>query len=221
MSNSDEFGRGLSHAGNAPAAKQYPVIHEHEARGNSRPVSHEEFQELARHGAGALAATEKKKSTKGLDENWEPIKDRAYSLTREPWGGATINSHTGTMIGDTANDVAAKTAAAQGKGFGTDRYGITMKRPGQESVSVPPNVNREQFGAAMDEARQRFPQIANRGGHLGVFHDADEGRIDIDPVLVVRTPEEVEAIGAATRAIGGAYHFASGNGYFPPHVKDE
>lgn len=221
MSKNQEFSRGTSHAGNAPAAQQFPVIKASEARGNSRPVSHQEFQALARSGQKYIEGTEAKKSTKGLDENWPSIKDRAYELAREPWGGATINAHTGTMIGDTANDVARKTAEAAGQGFGTDRYGITFKKPGQESVSMPTTVSREQFHEHMDRARSEFPQIANRGGHLGVFHDADKGSIDIDPVLVVRSPEMVERVGAATHAIGGAYHFKSGNGYFPPHVKED
>jgi hypothetical protein len=199
---------------------QFPEIKPEEARGNSRPVTSSEFQELAHKGSKYLAATEGKKSTAGMDANWNTIKDRAYDVTREAWGGATINSHTGTFIGDTANDVAKKTAQAEGKGFGTDRYGITVRKPDQHGISVTPGASRETFHAAMDHARASYPQIANRGGHLGVFHDADTGTIDIDPVQVVRTPQEVEQVGAATHAIGGAYHFASGNGYFPPHVKE-
>ena len=197
----------------------YPMIRESEARGDSRPVSFGQFQQIAAAGERYLQGTEKKQSTKGLDENWDTIKQRAYETSREPWGGATINSHTGTFIGDTGNDVARKTAGEQGMGTETNRYGITNKRAGQDSISIKPNANQKEFGAAMDEARTRFPQIANRGGHLGVFHDADKGTIDIDPVQVVRTKRDVEAVGAYTRAVGGAYHFKSGNGYFPPHVK--
>jgi hypothetical protein len=44
------------------------------------------------------------------------------------------------------------------------------------------------------------------------------GRIDIDPVTVLDTLQEVETIGAWTHAIGGAYGFASGDGFWPPHV---
>jgi hypothetical protein len=39
-------------------------------------------------------------------------------------------------------------------------------------------------------------------------------------VLVVDTAAEVEQIGAYTRAVGGAYHFRSGDGYWPPHVAE-
>jgi len=30
----------------------------------------------------------------------------------------------------------------------------------------------------------------------------------------------VEQVGSYTRAIGGAYHFKSGNGFWPPHVAE-
>lgn len=196
----------------------YPVISKSEARGNSRPVSHSEFQQLAAAGHRYVQKTQQKPSTEGLDQDWEGIKNRAYELTREPWGGATVNSHTGHIIGDTSEEVAAKNAGKGGRG--NSGYGITVKNPGQDSISVSPKAGRGEFHKAMDEARERFPQIANKGGHIGAFHDADEGRIDIDPIQVVRTKNQVEQVGAYTRAVGGAYHFKSGNGYFPPHVKE-
>lgn len=71
----------------------------------------------------------------------------------------------------------------------------------------------------MDEAKTRFADILQRQTHfLGVFHDDDNGRIDIDPVLVVPKSSQVETIGAASHAIGGAYNFRDGLGYWPPHV---
>ena len=45
-------------------------------------------------------------------------------------------------------------------------------------------------------------------------------RIDIDPVAIVDSVDQVERVGAYTRAIGGAYRFSDGNGYWPPHVPD-
>jgi hypothetical protein len=73
----------------------------------------------------------------------------------------------------------------------------------------------------MDIARGKYARALARGGtYLGIFHDDDNARIDIDPVTIVATPRDVESIGACTHAIGGAYHFATGNGYFPPHVPD-
>ena len=200
-------------------SRVYKPITESEARGNSRGVDALEFQQLARAGHKYMEATKGKQGSSGIDTNWDEIKQRAHEITREPWGGATITSHTGHFIGDTADDVAAKSAQAQGKGFGTDRYAVTNRHPGQPQISIPADAPQHHFNAAMDQAKASYPQIANRGGHLGVFHDADKGTIDIDPVQVVRTPDEVEKVGAYTHAVGGAYHFASGNGYFPPHVK--
>jgi hypothetical protein len=205
--------------------QQFQPITAAEARGNSRPVTADEFQEIARAGAKFLKGTERRgnRGTPGLDKDWEGIKDKAYAASREPWGGATINAYHGGFIGDKGEDVAAKVAQGQHKGYGSDRFGITVKRPGQEQVQVSPLANREQFGAAMDHAKAAYPQLANRAHHLGVFNDADlkPPMIDFDPVLVVRTQTEAEEVGAATHAIGGAYHYASGMGFFPPHVKDE
>ena len=197
---------------------RYRPITSSEARGNSRPVSAGQFQQLAASGAQFLHNTERHSSTAGLDRNWESIKDRAFEATRQPWGGATISGHSGKILSDSGNTVEEKTRNSAG--FGKGHYAVTAKRPGQETVEVSPHLNREQFGSAMDTARNRFPQIGNRYHHLGVFHDAEKGTIDLDPVLVTRRPNQVERVGAYTHAIGGAYHVESGNGYFPPHVKE-
>jgi hypothetical protein len=198
-------------------AKQYQPITPDEARGNSRPVTAQHFQKLARAGEQMVKGAAKNNSTAGLDKDWEGTKDRAYALAKEPWGGATINSHTGNFAGDTAETVASKVGAKTN--FGRNQnYAITAKQPGQHTIEAPTNLNREQFGQHMDRARAAFPRRGHEGMHLGVFHDADKGTIDIDPVRVVKNPRDVERIGAYTHAIGGAYHMESGNGYFPPHV---
>jgi len=122
----------------------------------------------------------------------------------QPWGGATIDSHTGQALPDGAN-----------------KYALTIKGKHQDSIMLPEHPTAEQFNAAMDRARHEFhDQLSMQQGHLGVFHDDEQHRIDIDPVVVVNTLHEVETIGAATHAIGGAYNFADGNGYWPPHVAD-
>lgn len=96
-----------------------------------------------------------------------------------------------------------------------------MKDKGVDTVSIPIGASREEFDAAMDTAKQRFGEILQREQHhLGVFRDDDLGRIDFDPVLVVSKRVDVDTIGAATRAIGGAYNFSDGNGYWPPHVAE-
>lgn len=181
------------------------VIEAEEARGNSRAVSPEEFALIASKGKTMVGERlENSSPPKGLDDNWSSLKDQAWEATKTTWGGVTIDAHTGEILDSKA-----------------DVYAITVKAPGQESVSVPLNASPEQFKAAMDEARKRFAeQLAMEGGHLGTFNDPEAGRIDIDPILVVESDDEVEAIGAYTHAIGGAYHFATGNAYFPPHVLD-
>lgn len=174
-----------------------------QARGDSRPVSPEEFQRLAEIGQKQLEGyAQRSRPTTGLDENWDVIKTKAYEAAQESWGGATISAHTGRSL-----DTAARA------------YAITVKSQGQETVSVPEKASRAEFDAAMDEAKSRFADILQRESHyLGVFHDDANGRIDIDPVLVVTKSSEVETIGAATHAIGGAYKFSDGLGYWPPHV---
>jgi hypothetical protein len=181
--------------------KQFPVISESESRGNSRPVSHDEFQQLAARGQRYVARTGRQQSTEGLDRDWPNIKDRAFKEAQASWGGATINSHSGEFVNPSHG------------------YALTVRHPGQEQIRLPENVNHEQFGAAMDRARSQYPQLANRNHHLGVFHDDDEKSIDIDPVLVVHRKSTVDSVGAYTRAVGGAYDFKTGDGHFPPHVR--
>jgi hypothetical protein len=132
------------------------------------------------------------------------LKEETYAQVQNEWGGATIDSHTGKPVAQ-----------------GADRFAITVKDKGVETVSIPIDATREQFDAAMDTARQRFGPILEREQHhLGVFRDDDMGRIDFDPVLVIDKRADVDTIGAASRSIGGAYNFADGNGYWPPHVAE-
>lgn len=176
-----------------------------EARGNSRPVSKDEFRTMADEGRQMLDTMHRGKSPiTGLDDNWERLKAHSWGEVQKPWGGATIDSHTGVPLESNA-----------------DKYALTVKPSGMNSVSVPENTDQNTFYQAMEHARDQFrPLLENQQYHLGVFHDDDNKRIDLDPVLVVNTPEEVEKIGAQTHAIGGAYHFRSGDGYWPPHVAD-
>lgn len=181
----------------------YPIIHHSEARGNSRPISYEEFQRLAHEGhrryRDMLANV---RGTAGLDANWHGIKQRLYHEILKPWGGATINPETGEALPQ-----------------GADLYALTARPPGVSPVTLPENPTPEEWHAAMDAARQAYgPLLEREGHHLGVFHDDDLKRVDIDPTIIVDNPHDVETIGAYTRNIGGAYHFATGLGHFPPHV---
>ena len=196
-------GSGGSSRGKGRGARRFPAITAAEARGDSRPVSAAEFQRLATRGQAQLdVLSAKATGTAGLDRNWPKVKEQAFAEVQKSWGGATIDARTGKPLPQGAN-----------------AYAITVKPQGMQTVSVPENATQAQFDAAMDRARKRYGPILERKDHyLGVFHDDENGRIDIDPVLVVRHREDVDTIGAATRAIGGAYNFSDGNGYWPPHV---
>src|SRR5262245_40790284 len=181
-----------------------PPITKAEARDEARPVSADEFQALAREGLnklGTLAAS--RDGTRGLDANWDKIKADTWGEVQKSWGGATIEAASGKALPD-----------------GIDKYALSVKPQGMEKVSLPENASQAQFDKAMDEARERYrDELEKRQYYLGVFHDDDEGRIDIDPVLVVDTVHDVETVGAYSHAIGGAYSFATGDGVFPPYVQ--
>lgn len=174
--------------------------------GRSQEVTPEEFQKLAEQGRKQLDEFAKNSSPiSGLDNNWDELKASTFEEVQQPWGGATIDAHTGKPLPQGAN-----------------KWAITVKDEGFDTVEVPENPTREQWDAAMDEAKEKFRPLLERQDHyLGVFHDDSLGRIDIDPVLVVSKRADVDTIGSASRAIGGAYNFADGNGYWPPHVSEK
>lgn len=198
--------KGGGGSGSTPKAGSghHPIITAGEARGDSRPVSAEEFQRLAKIGQSQLDTFKRNASPiKGLDDNLDKLKADTHKEVQQEWGGATIDSHTGKALPQGAN-----------------KYAITVKDQGVETVSVKIGASKEEFDAAMDTAVERFRPILEREGHhLGVFRDDDVGRIDFDPVIVVNNRADVDTIGAASRSIGGAYNFNDGNGYWPPHVE--
>ena len=135
---------------------------------------------------------------------WERIKRDAYGMTREEWDGATINARTGAELATDA-----------------DAYALTVRAPGESPVSIPASAGYAEFSAAMDAARDGYARSLSRSGaYLGVFHDAESGRVDIDPVYVATSLQEANDVGAFTRAPGGAYHFASGDGFWAPSIAD-
>ena len=176
-----------------------------EARGNSRAVSMDEFQDLASEGRRMMEDLDANKSPIDLKgKALADLKASTFAEVQKSWGGATIDSHTGKPLQSNA-----------------DAYAISVKPADMETISIPEGADRPTFDRAMDRARQRFEDVLeSQKSYLGVFHDDDNNRIDFDPVTVVDSPHEVEAIGTWTHAIGGAYHFKSGDGYFPPHVDD-
>lgn len=174
-------------------------------RGDAQPVTRAQFALDASDGKQILDGLKANASPiTGLLDNLDSIKDSTYAAVQESWGGATIDSHTGQALASDA-----------------DKYAITAKPAGVESVSVPENPTREEWGAAVDKAVARFGDtLTAQSYHLGVFHDDDLGRIDLDPVVVMDTKKESNAVGAYTHNVGGAYNFKDGNGYWPPYVDE-
>lgn len=171
--------------------------------GRSRAVSAEQFQQLAAEGHATLSSLDTVHPTTGLDQNWDSIKSSSYAAAQQPWGGATFDAHTGQEI-----------TGAHGAA-----YAMTVRGPGQSSVKISEHASEAEFHAAMDSARSQFgTELAKGQRCLGVFHNDAEHTIEIDPVLVVHDLHSVETIGAYTHAVGGAYNFADGQGYWPPHV---
>ena len=204
-SEDDSSGGGGGAIGGGAAAgavgkRTFQEITADEARGDSRPVTAKQFQQLAQQGQDRLSAMMANTTgTAGLDQNWPTIKTDAFQAAQGSWGGTTIDAATGQAA--------------------TSGYALTVKPPGIDTITIPEGASQDVFNTAMDTARQDFAtQLAQEGGSLGVFHDDELGRIDFDPVMVVHNLQDVETIGAATHAIGGAYNFADGNGYWPPHV---
>jgi hypothetical protein len=181
-------------------------IGESKARGNSPTVSPEQYDILREQGKAYIAKMRSGPGdTSGMDANWEAIKGHAYEESQKDWGGVTIDPRTGADFKPPKQE--------------SGPYAISVRNPGQDTISIPSNATREQFDAAMEQAKASYSQLGAKDHYLGVFHDNDKGTIDFDPVLIVNTPAQVEAVGAYTKSIGGAYDFATGNGYFPPHVK--
>jgi hypothetical protein len=171
----------------------------------SRAVSSAEFQRVARRGAAKYKLRSGQSSPHALKgDKLNALIDRAHTEAMKPWGGLTTDSHTGKDLPGNA-----------------DKYALTARAPGMDTVSVPEGASKAEFAKAMRQAVQKYGPILDRKGHsLGVFHDNDKGTIDIDPVLIADNLKDAEDIGAFTHAVGGAYHFKSGDGFWPPHVKE-
>ena len=170
--------------------------------GASRSVSQDEFNKLADEGQQRLSELNASSPTTGLDKNFGSIKSDAYEQVQKSWGGATYDAHTGEAVtGDEA------------------KYAMTVNPPGTTGISIPDTASQDEFNSAMDQAKSSFgSELSKSQRCLGVFHNDDAGTIEIDPSLVVDNLHDVDTIGAYTHAAGGAYNFADGNGYFPPHV---
>lgn len=173
--------------------------------GRAPLVTMEEFQLAARRGEEIMAAARNAaRPAAGLAQNWDKIVWDAYEASREAWGGGTYGALDGERVADDL-----------------DAYALTVRESGQEEFKIPAAAGFRVFAEAMNTARALYAEILTwEGAHLGVFHDAESGMIDIDPVYITPSLTEAEAVGAFTHATGGAYHFASGNGFWAPSVQD-
>jgi hypothetical protein len=180
----------------------------------SREVSPSDFQQIAQRGHERLERMGAEiHDIHPLTNNLTAASQAAYKATREPWGGQTINPRSGQAVDF----------------HYPDKFAMAARDPGQEPITMRSSVNYQQFREHMGEAAQKFSGNLQRGQHyLGVFHDSDKHTVEIDPSVVVGDPrnhhrqevgqQHAEEIMAARHSLGGAYHFASGNGLFPPHV---
>ena len=188
-----------------PATHSVITADEMKDEPRSRGVSAEEFHSLAEKGKSQfehiLRDTRPAHAFEDAD-TWTRVKGSAYRASRASWGGQTIDPATGQPI-------------ERDEGFS-----VSVRRPGQPHISVPEKADEETFNEAMNRARHEYAeQLGSAQCYLGVFRDDKKKTVDIDPVYIAKDTDEVESIGAYTHAVGGAYDFKTGNGYFPPHVR--
>lgn len=188
---------------------------------DGREVTPAEYQDLIDTGEEMMdRAAENSSRPVALHD--QAIIDTMYARSREPYGGGTIDAHTGEMT-KSVLDTNPETGAKYTPEESTPGYSVTVRRPTQKTVQVAADASPEEFATAWKDARNRFKdQLKLDGAQLGVFHDVVNGKgvIEIDPVRIVQTEQEVEALSAAHKADGGAYHFQTGHGYFGAHVAD-
>jgi len=121
--------------------------------------------------------------------------DSAYREVCKSWGGITVSLDTLESVPD-----------------GIDAYAVSLRPAGVLPVTIAEDSGPDAFRDALSVALVRFGAHAP---YLGIWHDDDNGVIEFDPVDVVGTRAEVDALGAIYPVAGGAYHFATGLGYWP------
>lgn len=117
----------------------------------------------------------------------------AYTQVSKSWGGCTI-------------DLSTTQAVTR-----TDGYGVSLRPWGMQSVSIAEDASYETFTQAFNTALITY----GVSPYLGIFHDDKRGTIEFDPVDIVGTLAEVDALGTIYPVSGGAYSFATGEGYWP------
>ena len=116
---------------------------------------------------------------------------RLYREMQKDWGGATVNQNTGAWVPQ-----------------GIDAYAVTET----DTLSIDENASKAEFARAYTNAQSRF----GSSPYIGVFHDNAKGTIDFNGTQVVKTTADVDRLFAQGNPVsGGAYHFKTGNGYWP------
>lgn len=122
-----------------------------------------------------------------------------YELTLKPWGGATV---------DMSSVLSPRMVVP-----GTEAYAVTVKPEDTRSVHIVPDPSFTEFCSGLFKAMERFVLV---GDYIGIFNNMAKGVIEFDPVIVVRTKAEVDALHAAQHPdFDRAYEFHTGNGYYP------
>lgn len=125
-----------------------------------------------------------------------------YQATRKPWGGTTFHWQSYRFIK---------------KGTG---YALSIRPADMELVEVPIGAEYEEFEKAFTHAATTYPSgpgfISHWvKGYIGVFRNEDRGMIEFDPVMIVPSKKDVDMLACLFPVSGGAYEFATGNGYWP------
>lgn len=125
-----------------------------------------------------------------------------YAEVQKSWGGATVNLNTGEFVADGIDAYACAVTP--------DVLGPNGFHAG--TIEIPESATFAEFEHAVSVAVGEFKGVAT---YLGIFHDDKKGTIDFDAVEIVSTTDEVDALHKTRPVIGGAYNFATGDGYWP------
>jgi hypothetical protein len=177
----------------------------------TRAVDLATYEDLYRQGAAQFQdLMDNQSPATGLEGGgWGLLKAKAARAVKEEWGGVTIDAHTGEVVDPESDEYALK-------------YAITAKSPGVETVTVPIGSSDVEVANAMDKAKADFAEVLPyQKFHLGVFRNEDTGNVEIDPVILLDSPMDVESLGLYCNSVGGAYHFKDGLGYWPPYLAQE
>lgn len=112
-----------------------------------------------------------------------------------------------TVVASTFERFGGVTLGPDGPVDPSTGYAVTVRRPGIRPESYA--LDRVPWDALL------VREVS--APYLGVFRD-DSGApvVDVDPVAIVSTLREAQALGVYCASTGGAYNFADGLGYWTP-----